>query len=71
MVGLADASDALVSQRSYKAPYPAGQAVEMIRSGASGAFDPLLVQCLTEIREPLDAEVYNGQSEVDGTTATE
>ena len=71
VVGLADAYDALVSQRSYKAPYPAGQAVEMIRSGACGAFDPLLVQCLTEIRETLDAEVYNGQSEVDGTTVTE
>ena len=30
----------------------------MIRSGACGAFDPLLVECLADIQDVLTADVY-------------
>ncbi len=48
-VSLADAYDALVSQWSYKPAYSHGEALDMIRRGACGAFSPLLVECLQDI----------------------
>ncbi len=58
VVGLADVYDALVSDRAYKSAYPAQRAMEMIRSGACGAFDSLLVECLADIQDVLTADVY-------------
>ena len=42
VVGLADAFDALTSDRSYKAAYPYERAVNMILAGECGAFSPRL-----------------------------
>jgi len=57
-VGLADAYDALVSQRVYKPAYTHTEALAMIRRGECGAFDPLLVDCLEDIQGALCREVY-------------
>ena len=59
--GLADAYDALVSQRSYKPAYSHGEALDMIRRGACGAFLPLLVDCLQDIQPSLLREIYGLQ----------
>ena len=58
VVSLADAYDALLSDRAYKSAYPTQRAMEMIRCGACGAFDPLLLECLTEVQDVLAEEVY-------------
>lgn len=58
VVSLADAYDALLSDRAYKSAYPTQRAMEMIRCGACGAFDPLLLECLTEVQDVLPEEVY-------------
>lgn len=57
VVSLADVYDALVSERVYKKPYPHPVAVEMIRSGECGAFNPLLLglflRCADELHQAL------------------
>lgn len=58
VASLADAYDALLSDRAYKSAYPTQRAMEMIRCGACGAFDPLLLECLTEVQDVLAEEVY-------------
>lgn len=58
VVGLADAYDALVSRRAYKDAFSAERAMDMIRRGECGAFDPLLVECLQDIQDALRHEVY-------------
>ncbi len=60
VVALADVYDALTSPRVYKPPLPHERAVEMILDGQCGAFNPLLLECLTEnsdsIRMVMDAD---------------
>lgn len=58
VVGLADAYDALVSRRAYKDAFSPERAMDMIRRGECGAFDPLLVECLQDIQDALRHEVY-------------
>ena len=58
VVGLADAYDALVSRRAYKDAFSPEKAMDMIRRGECGAFDPLLVECLQDIQDALRHEVY-------------
>ncbi|MBQ6895416.1 MAG: HD domain-containing protein [Clostridia bacterium] len=62
VVSLADAFDALTSERSYKAAFAQDVAIEMIANGMCGVFNPVLIDCLlkvvnnrllTEIREAL------------------
>ena len=48
VVGLADAFDALLHPRAYKPAFPPDQAVEMISSGACGAFAPAMLVCFTQ-----------------------
>ena len=38
-----------------------GKAMDMIAAGECGAFDPLLVECLRELRGTLRREVYTGE----------
>ena len=45
-VALADVYDALTTDRVYKKAVPHGEAVELILSGRTGAFNPLLLRCL-------------------------
>ena len=63
VVSLADVYDALVSRRVYKDAYTPEQAMEMIRDGQCGVFNPVLVQCLTDIQDALRTEVYAGDGQ--------
>ncbi len=51
VVSLADVYDALTSERVYKAAIPHEQAVEMIVAGECGAFNPLLIECLLDVKD--------------------
>lgn len=77
VVSLADAYDALTSKRSYKEAYTHEQALEMIRAGESGSFNPLLLRCLDDISEEVrqyvaernraqDSEVHRAVEELYG-----
>ena len=57
LVSLADVYDALTSDRCYKKAYPHEKAVQMILNGECGAFNPLLLQCLTDIQTDLKEEL--------------
>lgn len=47
IVALADVYDALTSERVYKKAFSHETAIEMIREGKCGNFNPLLLECLT------------------------
>ena len=57
LVSLADVYDALTSERCYKKAFSHEKAVQMIRNGECGAFNPLLLQCLTDIQADLKEEL--------------
>lgn len=56
VVSLADVYDALTSERCYKKAFDQDTAIEMILRGECGAFNPLLLECLLEIRDGLTCE---------------
>lgn len=49
VASVADVYDALTNERSYKKAYSHEKTLEMIRGGECGSFNPLLLECLTEI----------------------
>ena len=57
LVSLADVYDALTSERCYKKAFSHEKAVEMILNGECGAFNPLLLQCLTDVQADLKEEL--------------
>lgn len=57
LVSLADVYDALTSERCYKKAFSHEKAVQMILNGECGAFNPLLLQCLTDIQDNLKEEL--------------
>ena len=61
LVSLADVYDALTSERCYKKAFSHEKAVQMILNSECGAFNPLLLQCLTDIQADLKEELkqYN------------
>ncbi len=59
VVALADVYDALTSERVYKPPFPHERAVEMIRGGECGAFNPLLLECFEENAGKLRTELQS------------
>ena len=61
LVSLADVYDALTSERCYKKAFSHEKAMQMILNGECGAFNPLLLQCLTNIQAELKDELqqYN------------
>ena len=56
-VAMADVYDALVSKRVYKDAYAPDVAVQMILHGDCGAFNPLLLDCLTDLQDTFKAEL--------------
>ena len=48
VVSICDAYDALISKRSYKPAYSHEKAVEMIKKGECGVFNPLVLKCFEE-----------------------
>lgn len=63
-VGIADAYDALSTDRVYKKAIPPQRAVTMILNGECGRFSPKLLECLKNVRESffeLTREYADGQ----------
>lgn len=65
IVSVADAYDALISKRVYKEAFSHEIAMKMILNGECGAFNPLLLECLTgaggSIKEELEGEIIYQQ----------
>ena len=57
LVALADVYDALTSERCYKKAFSHETAVQMILNGECGAFNPLLLQCLTDMQTDLKVQL--------------
>lgn len=57
VVALADVYDALTHKRVYKDAYTHEEAIQMILDGECGAFNPLLLRCLTDIQAELKKEL--------------
>ena len=57
LVALADVYDALTSERCYKKAFSHEKAVHMILNGECGAFNPLLLQCLTDVQTDLKVQL--------------
>ena len=57
VVALADVYDALISDRVYKKAYTHEKAIEMILNGECGTFNPLLLECLVDIKDRLKEEM--------------
>ena len=57
LVALADVYDALTSERCYKKAFSHEKAVQMILNGECGAFNPLLLQCLTDMQTDLKVQL--------------
>ncbi|MBQ3140777.1 MAG: diguanylate cyclase, partial [Clostridia bacterium] len=55
VVGIADAFDALTTERVYKPAYPGSEAIDMILNGECGAFSPKLLECLKHVRKEMIA----------------
>ena len=64
VVAMADVYDALTSERCYKKAFDHNTAMQMILNGECGAFNPLLLECLTEAGSRLHAEL--GVASADG-----
>ena len=58
LVSLADVYDALTSERCYKKAFSHEKAVQMILNGECGTFNPLLMQCLTDMQAELKEELH-------------
>lgn len=63
VVAVADAYDALISERCYKKPIPHKEAVQMILDGKCGVFNPLLMECLKQVEETLNMQFSRVQTE--------
>lgn len=59
IVSLADVYDALTSERCYKKTFSHETAMRMILNGECGAFNPLLLECLTDIQAELQEKSQN------------
>ena len=53
IVSICDVYDALVEKRVYKEAYSHEKAVEMILGGECGTFNPLLMECFTEVADDI------------------
>ena len=51
--------DALTSERCYKKAFSHETAMRMILNGECGAFNPLLLECLTDIQAELQKKLQN------------
>jgi len=71
IVALADVYDALTSERVYKKAIPHETAVQMILDGQCGTFNPLLLECLTEIAGRLAEEFGSADCREQRTTQLE
>lgn len=59
IVAMADVYDALTSERVYKKAFTHEVAVQMILDGQCGAFNPLLLECLSGTADTIQKELQN------------
>lgn len=57
VVSIADVFDALTSERVYKEALPHDVALKMIANGECGQFNPLLIECLFEMKDKIALEL--------------
>lgn len=57
IVSIADVYDALTSKRVYKDAFAHEKAIQMILDGECGLFNPLLLDCLLDIKDSLKEEL--------------
>ena len=60
IAGLADALDAMISERAYRPARPWDEAVEEIRAGSGGQFDPAVVEAFEASLTELAAHLVGG-----------
>ena len=53
VVSVADVYDALVSERVYKKAISHEKAIEMILNNECGVFNPILMECLVDIKDKI------------------
>lgn len=63
LVSIADVYDALTSERCYKSAYTHEKALEMINNGECGVFNPLILQCLNNLKHDIPVMLDNSSSE--------
>lgn len=61
LMAVADVFDALVSPRCYKKPIPIDQALLIMQKSSGEHFDPILIKCFLEIKDPVTEllAIYN------------
>ncbi len=69
VVSIADVYDALISPRVYKKPFSPERAVEMIKGGQCGIFNPKLLNCFLEV-EPEIRKWYVVDKDANDTVNT-
>lgn len=57
IVSLADVYDALTSERVYKKAFTHEKTMDMILGGECGAFNPILIDCLRDIKDDIKREM--------------
>lgn len=57
VVSIADVYDALTSERCYKSAIPPKEALQMIKNGECGSFNPILIECLDDVSDFLEKEL--------------
>ncbi len=65
IVSLADVYDALTSKRVYKDAFAHEKAIQMILDGECGLFNPLLLDCLLDIKDSLKEELEKSSTGFD------
>ncbi len=65
IVSIADVYDALTSKRVYKDAFAHEKAIQMILDGECGLFNPLLLDCLLDIKDQLKEELQKNSTGLD------
>ena len=60
VVSMADAYDALTSERCYKKAFSHEKAMDMILNGECGVYNPLLLRCLSDVSDSLKDLMQSG-----------
>lgn len=64
IVSIADVYDALTSKRVYKDAFAHEKAIWMILNGECGLFNPLLLDCLLDIKDSLKEELQKSSADL-------
>lgn len=64
IVSIADVYDALTSKRVYKDAFAHEKAIRMILDGECGLFNPLLLDCLLDIKDSLKEELEKSSTDL-------